>query len=78
MPPAPKQPQPNRPRNTYELCGLIKNLSSNNMKNTAIHLKQQILINILLSYINSPEVNALVFQAGLDSLSDSLKSTIGQ
>ena len=70
-------PIPNRPRNPYELIGLIKGLSSPDMKKMNIVLKQQILINILLSYINNIEVNKECFAAGFDSLSNELKNTSG-
>jgi len=67
-----------RPRNPYELVGLIKGLNGSELKKTALHLRQQILINILLSYINSSEVTAEAFAAGFDSLSNELRTTIGQ
>jgi len=79
LPPRRQNPNPNaRPRNTYELVGLVKGLSAPAMQKAAPHLKMQILLNILLSYINSPEVNSEVWKAGLDFLSDNLKGTIGQ
>ena len=70
-------PAPSRPRNPYELIGLIKGLSSPDMKKMNIVLRQQILINILLSYINNIEVNKECFAAGIDSLSNELKSSSG-
>jgi hypothetical protein len=68
--------QPTRPRNPYELIGLVKGLQSPDMKKMALHLKQQILINILLSYINNIEVTRECFAAGFDSLSNDLKAGI--
>ncbi len=53
-------------------------LNSPSMQKANPHLKMQILLNILLSYINSAEINAAVFQIGLDFLSDNLRQTIGQ
>lgn len=68
----------NRPPNTYELIGLIKGLTAPKMATMALHLKQQILINILLSHINNSAVTAEVFRAGFDSISDSLRTSINQ
>lgn len=66
-----------RPQNPYELVGLIKGLNSPDMKKVALHLRQQILINILLAFINNGAVTKECFGAGFESLSVELKSGIG-
>ncbi len=79
LPPPPRRGNQNsRPMNSYAVVGLIKGISTPQMAKANPHLKMQILLNILLSYINSPEINMAVFQAGFDFLSDNLKGTIGQ
>lgn len=75
MPP----PQSSRPRNIYEVCGLVKGLAGPDMSKLSLPLKQQILINVLLSYINAPDLNREVFKAGFDmALSNDIKKDIGQ
>ena len=85
----PQQPgKPGRPRNPYELVGLIKGLRPKQINNIDKKLhpmpagekleRQQILINILLSYINSPEVSLEVFKSGYDDvISNAIKESIG-
>lgn len=92
-PPRPGQPGGGRPRNPYELRALIKGLRPKQMNNAfndptqrmqpqTAHdklIRQQILINILLSYINSPEVTLEVYNSGFDeALSDAAKQEIGK
>lgn len=75
-----------RPRNTYELIGLIKGLKPPEMNTLGqkppapnMLVKQQVLINILLSYINSPEVSLEVYRCGFsDALSPAILEQIGQ
>jgi hypothetical protein len=84
-----KQSLTNRPKNIYELIGLVKGLRSKHMNNVSSKMqpmpageklqRQQILINVLLSFINSPELSLEVFKSGFDdALSDSIKESIGK
>lgn len=58
--------QPNQPpRNIYELIGKIKGLSSLQLEKVALGVKQQMLIHILVSYVNDGAVSAEVFATGL-------------
>ena len=77
LPPKP-QSKSDRPRNLYETIGLVRGLSSPQMAKASQHIKMQILLNILLAYINSPEVNMEVWRAGLEFVSDNIKATIGK
>jgi len=69
--------RPSKPNSPYAMIGLIRGLTSPDMKKMAIHLRQQILINILLSYIDNAEITAEVWKCGFDSLSNELKATAG-
>ena len=70
-------PPQNRPRNPYELISLIRGLKQPDMSKMNITLRQQILINILLSYLNNIEINKEIFACGFDSLSNDIKSQSG-
>jgi len=76
MPTAPRS-QSTRPKSAYDVVGLIKGLSSPEMKKVAMPLRMQILINILLSFINNGSITKEVFAAGFESLSNELKNGIG-
>lgn len=63
-------------RNSYELIGLIKALGSPKAKAMALGLRQQLLINVLITYINNANVTAEIFSVGLTSLDADLLKTI--
>jgi len=74
-------PTPNgmtRPRNPYELIGLIKTLGSPKHKGKSLLHRQEACINMLLAYINNPQITGEVFAAGLMYLSDDLLRSINK
>lgn len=63
-------------RNAYELIGAVRGLGTPDSLRLHLGIRQQILINILLSYVQNPQVTMEVYSIGLTSLSDDLLKTI--
>lgn len=76
---------PNLQNNPYKtglsLKDLVQGIKQINVshKNASPVFREQILINLLLGYINNPSLNQIIWQEGFgDSFSDFARMSIGQ
>ena len=71
--------EPNkRFKNVYELIGAVKSLSGPQYAKHHRAIKQEVLINMLTTFINDSNLTAEIFRGGFVGLSQDLKRSINQ